>query len=172
MGVEALHPRRQGTLEERGVIGMFAKAAKLGALGALLGMVVGVLIVIAGGFARGGSLGLPPALLAACGSEAGALLAHMLVSGLFGIVPMAGVVIYEIDSWGLLKQAAVHYATYTAAFAIVGLAVGWVETPADLALVAGVFLAGHGIIWTIMYARCKAATEELNALLQEARQTA
>ena len=151
---------------------MVAKAVKMGALGFLMGMVVGVLIVVAVGFARGGSLGLPPVLLAATGSEAGALLAHMLLSGLYGIVPMAGVVIYEIDSWGLLKQAVVHYASYTAAFAIVGFAAGWMETPADMALMAGIFLVGHCIIWTIMYARYKAATKELNALLQEARQGA
>ena len=151
---------------------MAAKALKLGAFGFLLGMVVGVLIVIAAGFAHGGPLWLPPTLLAATGSESGALLAHVLLSGAFGFVPWAGVVFYEIDSWGLLKQAAVHYASYTAAFAVVGFAAGWVETPADMALMAGIFLVGHSIIWTIMYLRYKAATEELNALLRETRQAA
>lgn len=152
------------------MIEMAAKALKLGAIGFLLGMVVGVLIVIALGFARGGSLALPPVLLNATGSEAGALLAQMLLSGVFGFVPWAGIVFYEIDSWGLLKQAVVHYASYTAAFAVVGLVAGWIETPADMALVAGIFLVGHSIIWTIMYLRYKAATKELNTLLQESRQ--
>ena len=151
---------------------MAAKALRLGALGFLLGMVVGVLIVVSIGFARGGSLELPPALLAATGSESGALLAHMLLSGVFGFVPWAGVVFYEMDSWGMLKQAAVHYASYTAAFALVGFAAGWVESPVDMALVAGIFLVGHCIIWTIMYLRYKAATDELNVLLQEARRSA
>lgn len=151
---------------------MAAKALKLGALGALLGMVVGVVIVISIGFAHGGTLVLPPTLLAATGSEAGALLAHMLLSGVFGFVPWAGIVFYEIDSWGLLKQAVVHYLSYTAAFAVVGLAAGWVETPADMALIAGIFLVGHGIIWTVMHLRCKAATKELNTLLKESRQGA
>lgn len=44
----------------------------------------------------------------------------------------------------------------------------WVKMP----LMAGLFLVGHGIIWTIMHLRCKAATEELNVLLQESRQRA
>ena len=151
---------------------MVAKAVKLGALGLLMGMVIGVLIVIFIGFAGGGALGLPPTLLAACGSESGALLAQMLISGIFGIIPMAGVVIYEIDSWGLLKQAVVHYVSYTAAFMVIGLAAGWVETPVDMAIMAGIFLVCHGIIWVIMYTRYKAATEELNVLLQETRQAA
>ena len=85
---------------------MIAKAFKLGAIGCLLGMIVGVVIVIAKGFATGGGeLVLPDSLVAATGSESGALLAHMLISGAFGAIPWAGIVIYEIDSWGLLKQA-------------------------------------------------------------------
>ena len=150
---------------------MVAKALKLGALGMLGGMVVGVLIVVSVGFARGGSLAtaLPPTLLAACGSESGALLAQMMISGLYGAIPMAGVVIYDLDSWGLLKQAVVHYASYTAAFMLFGLMAGWVETPADMALMAGIFLVGHCIIWLVMYARYKAQAKELNALLLEAR---
>ena len=151
---------------------MVAKAVKLGAFGFLLGMIIGVLIVVSVGFARGGALALPAALLAATGSESGALLAHMLISGLYGFVPFAGVVFYEIDSWGLLKQAAVHYASYTVAFMLIGSAAGWMETLADMALMAGIFLVGHCIIWLIMYARYKAATEELNELLQESRQSA
>ena len=150
---------------------MVAKAVKLGMIGVLAGMVVGVLIVVSVGFAHGGQLVLPPALLAMTGSESGALLAQMLLSGVYGFVPMAGVVIYEIDSWGLLKQAAVHYASYTLAFMVVGTFAGWVETPAGMGIMAGIFLVGHCIIWCIMYARYKAATKELNALLQESRQT-
>lgn len=148
---------------------MVAKAVKLGALGSLLGMVTGVFIVIAMGFAHGGSITLPSNLLEATGSEAGALLAQVVISGLYGFVPMAGVVIYEIDSWGLLKQAVVHYVSYTVAFMLFGWFAGWVETPADMALMAGIFLVCHCIVWLIMYARYKAETNELNALLQKAK---
>ena len=150
---------------------MIAKTLKLAGFGFLLGMVVGALIYIEAGFANGGSLDMPNfPLYALTGSEAGALLAQMLLSGAFGMVPMAGVMFYEIDSWGLLKQAVVHYATYTAAFLLVGCAVGWIEpTLADMGLMAGAFAVGHAIIWAIMYTRYKAETRELNALLQETK---
>ena len=153
---------------------MIAKAFKLGAIGFLLGMIVGVVIVIAKGFATGGGeLVLPDSLVAATGSESGALLAHMLISGAFGAIPWAGIVIYEIDSWGLLKQAVVHYVTYTVAFLVIGVGAGWFEpTFADLGPMAGIFLVCHCIIWTIMYLRYKAETKELNTLLQEASQNA
>ena len=145
---------------------------KLAAIGFVLGMLAGAFVVIGIGFANGGSLMLPGSLLAATGSEAGALLAQMLVSGVFGAIPMAGVVFYEIESWGLLKQAVVHYATYTAAFAIIGIGVGWIKTSTDVALVAGIFAICHAIIWVVMYLRYKSEAEQLSALIQEAKQSA
>lgn len=148
---------------------MGAKITRLGALGFLMGMVMGVLMVAIPGLAHGNELSLPDALLKATGGEASALLAHMLISGVYGIIPMAGVVIYDIDSWGLLKQAVVHYLSYTVAFVVIARVAGWFESPADLALTAGIFLVCHCIIWLIMYLRCKAETEQLNALLQQVR---
>ena len=115
---------------------------------------------------------MPPVLLSATGSEAGALLAQMLVSGAFGAIPMAGVAFYRIDSWGLLKQAIVHFATYTVAFVIIGLGVGWIEPiPFDIAVVVGVFAICHAIIWFIMYSRYRAEAKELSMLLQKAKQS-
>ena len=149
---------------------MAAKTLKLAGFGFLLGMVVGVLMVVVGGFADGGDLQLPQRLLAATGSEAGALLAHMLLSGVYGAVPMAGVMFYEIDSWGLLRQAAVHYVSYTLAFLLVGLVVGWIgPDPLEMGIVAAVFLVFHCIIWFVMHSRYKAETAELNELLHEVK---
>jgi hypothetical protein len=152
---------------------MAAKTLKLAGFGFLMGMVVGAFIFVAIGFANGGSLDRPGSTLyALTGSGAGALLAQMLISGVYGAIPMAGVMFYEIDSWGLLKQAVVHYATYTVAFLVIGISVGWVEpTLTGIALIAGIFLICHCIIWLIMYARYKAETKELNVLLQEKKQT-
>ena len=148
---------------------MVATTLKRAGFGFLLGMVVGVFIIIGMSFGAGGSIVVPHKLLALTGSEAGALLAHVLISGLYGAIPWAGITFYEMDSWGLLKQAVVHYASYTAAFLILGYAAGWVETPADMAFVAGIFAVGHAIIWAIMYTRYKAEAKELNELLQEAK---
>jgi tryptophan synthase alpha subunit len=148
---------------------MVAATLKRAGFGFLLGIVSGVFIVIGLSFASGGSITLPQRLLAMTGSEAGALLAQVLISGVYGAIPMAGVTFYELDSWGLLKQAVVHYASYTAAFLLVGYAIGWVETVSGMALVTAIFAVGHAIIWAIMYIRYKAATQELNELLQKAK---
>lgn len=149
---------------------MVAITLKRAGFGFLLGMIVGVFIVIGMSFGAGGSIVVPHKLLVLTGSEAGALLAQVLISGAYGAIPMAGVTFYDLDSWGLLKQAVVHYLSYMVAFLLFGYMAGWVETPADMAFVAALFAVSHAIIWTIMYMRYKAETKELNELLQEAKQ--
>lgn len=150
---------------------MAAKALKLAGLGFLMGMAMGVFILVAIGLANGGTLSYPEPLLAITGSEAGALLAHTLLSGVYGAIPMAGVVLYELDSWGLLKQAVVHYLSYTVAFMVIGVLAGWISpSPADIGIVAGIFMVGHAIIWFVMFTRYKKETEQLNVLLEKAKQ--
>ena len=152
---------------------MVATTLKRAGFGFLLGMIVGVLFVVLEGFGNGGALSLPPVFIMATGSEAGALLAHMLVSGAFGAIPMAGVGFYEIESWGMLKQALVHYATYIVAYLVIGGAAGWFPlTLPVIGIIAGSMAVGHAIIWLIMYSRYKAEVNELDLLLDKARQRA
>ena len=139
--------------------------------GFVLGMVAGVFVVIGMSFGSGnGSLVLPSKLLAITGSEAGALLAHVLISAAFGIVPIVGTLLHELDSWGLLKQAVVHFASYTIAFICLGLAFGWVEpTLANMGIMAGIFAVCHCIIWLIMYNRYRSEVKQLNELLSKTK---
>ena len=149
---------------------MIARMLKRAGFGFLLGIVMGVFVVIGRGFASGGSIILPQKLLDMTGSEAGALFAQVLISGVYGTIPMAGTTFYELDSWGMPKQAVVHYASYTVAFMLFGYVAGWVETVSVMAQMAGIFAVGHVTIWTIMYIRYKAETKELNELLQKTKQ--
>ena len=139
--------------------------------GFVFGMLVGVLVAIAVSFAHGQeTLILPDTLLRLGSGQAGALLIQMLASGAFGIIPMSGTIIYEFDSWGMLKQAVVHYVSYTIPFLCLGVFLGWFEpTAADLCLTAGMFAVGHCIIWLIMYARYRTEVKKLNTLLSESK---
>ena len=150
---------------------MAARLLKRTACGFVLGMVVGALMVVAISFVSGnGSLVLPEKLLKMTGSEAGALLAQMLVSGAYGAIPMAGTLLYELDSWGLLKQAVVHYASYTVAFMCFGIAAGWIEpTLDDISVMTGIFAVCHCIIWLIMYNRYRSEVKRLNELLAKTK---
>ena len=71
---------------------MVAKTLKRAALGFLLGMVFGAFISIFCGLAFcGGELFISNVLRTATGSEAGAMLAQMLASGVYGAIPFAGI---------------------------------------------------------------------------------
>ena len=139
--------------------------------GFVFGMLVGVFVAIAVSFAYGQeTLILPDTLLRLGSGQAGALLIQMLASGAFGIIPMSGTIIYEFDSWGMLKQAVVHYVSYTIPFLCLGVFLGWFEpTAADLCPTAGMFAVGHCIIWLIMYARYRTEVKKLNTLLSESK---
>lgn len=148
---------------------MLKTALKRAGVGFLAGMVAGALMVVIEGYAySNGSLVLPDRLVAWTGSEAGALLAQMLASGAFGAIPMAGTVLYDIDSWSMLKQALVHFLSYTVAFILIGCSIGWISPSlADVGAVALAFAICHLAIWLIMYARYKSQVRELNELLLE-----
>ena len=152
---------------------MAAKLINRALVGFVLGMLAGVLATIIVSLTNDqGMLTLPGVLLRLTGSEAGALLAQMLFSGLYGIIPMAGTIIYEFDSWGMLKQAVVHYVSHTAAFLALGVLLGWFSpTPADLGIVTGSFAICHCIIWLIMYSRYRSEVKKLNELLTKAKAT-
>lgn len=147
---------------------MAAKAVRRAALGFVVGMAVGNVIAALFGMASGeGGLPFSDALLARAGSGAAALLAQTMLSGALGAVAMAGVCLYDSDTLGLLQAAAIHYAAYTAAFAPIALALGWIETPVDLAMMALMFAITHTCIWFAMNERYKAQVAELNGLLRD-----
>ena len=147
---------------------MAAKAVRRAALGFVVGMAVGNVIAALFGMAPGSS-GLPfsNVLLARAGSGSAALLAQTMLSGALGAVAMAGVCLYDSDTLGLLQAAAVHYAAYTAAFAIVAQLLGWIETPFDMLMMALMFAVVHTCIWLAMNERYKAQVAELNGLLRD-----
>lgn len=150
---------------------MAGKVVNRALLGFVLGMLAGVFAAIAVSFAAGeGTLILPDTLNKLGGNQVGALLLQMLVSGLFGIIPMVGTIVYEFDSWGMLEQAVVHYVSYTLPYLCLSSFLGWAgPNSGDPFLTAGLFAMCHGIIWLIMYARYRAEVKTLNELLSKTK---
>ena len=126
-----------------------------------------IMLLIVSYMQNGGKVLIPQYLLDMAGSEANALLVQMAVSGLYGAICMAGVALYDIESWGLLKTPIVHYLICTASFFVIGLKMGWVGlNAADFGIVAGVFTVVYFIIWMIMYTRYRSEVKELNDMIQ------
>ena len=145
---------------------------KRAAIGFLVGMAVGDVIAFACATASGASSPfVSEALLARAGNEVDALLMQTVLSGVIGAIDFAAVGLYDLESWGLLKTAVVHYLICVAAFVPVALFLGWIDFDAvALGVTASALAVGYAVIWAIMYARYKVEVNELNELLEDVEQ--
>lgn len=144
---------------------MFWKTLKRAGLGFLLGTNVGSLIAFITSSA-GGPI-VSPLLIAAAGSESTAMFVQSLLSGVLGAAAFAGVSLYEIEEWGMLKIAVVHFAIIEAVTVPIELSLGWAESAKDVLIIAGMQAAAYFVIWLIMNEKYKAEVRKLNALLEQ-----
>ncbi len=72
---------------------------------------------------------------------------HLIMSGILGLIAMGGSVVYDIESWGLLKATSTHYILVMLDFVIVATALGWVTSIIEMM----VFLAGMTIIYAMIW---------------------
>ena len=147
---------------------MAGRIAKLAGIGFFMGMMIGVIMLLIVSYVQtGGKTLISQYLLDMAGSEANALLLQMAASGVYGAICMAGVALYEIESWGLLKTPIVHYLICTVSFCLIGSSMGWISlNAADIGIVAGTFAVVYLIIWVIMYRRYRSEVDELNEMIR------
>ena len=132
-------------------------------IGFLAGMAVGILI---SWMTSGGGPIVTGKASALFGSAPLAVVMMLLLSGLLGAVSMAGTATYEIECWPVALSAAVHYLMIAAVYTPIALLLGWVERPAELAVMLGIMLAVYLVIFVIMYFRYRAEVRKLNELLE------
>lgn len=146
---------------------MLAQTLKRALSGFVLGMAVGNLIAALTGHPDIVS----PALLERAGSLSAALLWQTILSGVIGAAGFGGMVLYEIERWPLRLTDAVHNALVLAVFLPCALVLGWINTAAEVLIMAGIMSAAHYVVFLIMCARYRAQVRELNELneLRKAR---
>ncbi|MCR5405404.1 MAG: DUF3021 domain-containing protein [Lachnospiraceae bacterium] len=81
-------------------------------IGFMVGMVIGVVFWMLSGHALGES-------------DNATLILHLVGSGLLGMLSMGGAVVYDIESWGLLKATVFHYITCMIAFSLASALLNW-----------------------------------------------
>ncbi len=123
-------------------------------IGALIGMMIAVMIYVLGGYSEP----KPPRL---------ELLFQVIGSALLGAVNMGATVIYEIESWSILRVTATHYALSFGSFIVCNLLLGWFKAD-EMLIVFILFTAVYFLIWLIMFLigkrRVKILNEELDLL--------
>ena len=109
-------------------------------------------------------------LLAMTGGLAPALLAQTLLSGVLGTVSFAGVSLYDVEHWPLLRIAVVHYLIIEAAYMPIAFALGWLVSAREALIWMAFSAVAYLIIFLIMWAIHRAQIRELNRMQQQYQQ--
>ncbi len=96
---------------------------------------------------------------------------EILTGGLLGFIGNGSSVIYEIESWSILRVTATHFVIAFSAFFIIGLFNGWLTPQINLenAIVTGCVLIVYIAIWLIQYFIYKKEVREINIGLKQLR---
>ena len=116
---------------------MLFKTLKRTGFGFILGMAVGNLIAALTGHPNVVS----PQLLEMAGSLSAALLIQTLFSGVIGGVAWAGISLYDIERWSLLRAVSVHYTIIIAVFLPLAYYLGWYDGVIGALILAGLTVA-------------------------------
>ena len=95
-----------------------------------------------------------------------ALIIHLVVSGLLGMICMGSSIVYDFDSWGLLKATIVHYVACMVSFTAASTLLSWFPTWKSFAAMAAIMTLIYAGIWigeTIHWKKTiKGLNEQLN----------
>ena len=138
--------------------------------GAPIGLAISTLITIAISAFVGDGLYHPvvPELAAACGGELNAVLAQAACSLLYGAGWGAASVIWQLESWSLLRRSAVHLIVCSAVTFPIAYLMRWMRHSIGGVLAYfGIFFAVYVIIWLAQYAAIRRQIRQMNDKMRD-----
>ncbi len=129
------------------------KAVFMSTLGFSLGLMIGAVMYVI--FASDAEM-----------SNRGALMAQLIGSGIYGAIAMGGTVVYEIESWSLLRATLTHYITTFASFFVAAFSLKWFDGLGML-IAFLLFSAAYFVVWIIQYITWKQEIRKINEELSE-----
>ncbi len=97
-----------------------------------------------------------------------AIILQTVLSGLFGMVALGGMCVYDIEQWSLLRASVIHCALILITYLIVGLILYWFSFDLITILIAsGIIIFVYFMIWLVMYTIWKKGIREMNTLMEE-----
>lgn len=138
-------------------------------LGAPVGMAISyfITILISLAVADGNYYPVVPDLIADCGSEMNAVLLQTLFSLLYGAVWGGASVIWDMESWSLLKMTLLHLVICSIVTFPVAYFMQWMpHNIAGFLFYFGTFLTIYLIIWISQYQSIKRRIDQINHKIQ------
>ena len=141
-----------------------------GALGFPIGIAIGYVITICISLVWAGGYYSPcvPELAEALGSEIGAVALQALLCGLLGVGFAASSVIWEMESWSLVRQTGVYF--FIISLIMLPIAYWMEHSVAGVLGYFGVFVLIFAVIWGIQFAIGKRNVKKMNEKISEEKQ--
>ena len=93
------------------------------------------------------------------------VVAHIVCSGIMGLVGNGGAIVYDLESWGIIKATFIHFSVTFMTMIAISEILGWFPHEILVFVFLG-FTAVYVIIWLIEYAIGKKQVKELNRDLE------
>lgn len=148
---------------------MKKKVLLRGVFGFPLGIAIGYVITILISLKWGQGYYSPcvPELIDRMGSEINAVIVQTVLCGLLGVAFGASSVIWEIDSWSIVKQTGVYFAITSIVMLPFAYVMFWMEHSVKGFLsYFGIFAAIFIFIWLIQYLIGKYTVTKMNSKLK------
>lgn len=136
------------------------------AYGVLLGQIVLILISIGEG--DGKFYCVVPTILALSGSELSAVILQTFFTGLIGAVFAAATIIFELESWSLLKQFTIHFLITSIVWVPIAYFFWMPDNGFGIMICLGSFAITYMINWIVQYAASKKDVDEINRKIRSA----
>jgi len=133
---------------------MKKKAIQRGLLGFPIGISIGhiITIIISLFLGSGNYYPIPPELISAVGSEIGAVVIQVVLSGLFGASCAAASVIWEIEDWSIAKQTGIHFSIISMIMLPIAYFAHWIpRSLVGFLMYFGAFVTIFVVVWVIHY---------------------
>ena len=135
---------------------IWKKAVVLGAIGMILGIFVGTgFWLFLSGDASGASDG------------SGAMIVHLLLSGVLGMVANGSSAIYEIEEWGIVRATVTHFVITMGTYYTIAFSLGWFSpTDPDCWIMSGILVFVYFMIWLLQSLIFKHKVKRMNEELR------
>ena len=147
---------------------MKKEVAKRAVLGFIYGVFIGQTILILESLMMrdGNFYAVSNSLLELAGTKIAAVIIQYFLTGIIGLTFAATTVIFEMDSWSLLRQSITHFIITSIVMYVAGFLCGWFpHTVASTLIWFGVFVFVYLIFWICFSLYYKNKVKKINEAL-------
>lgn len=135
-------------------------------LGIAIGFVITIMISVCIG--DGDFYPVTPELLETMGNELNAIILQTVLCGIMGTGFAMASVIWEIDSWSLVKQTGIYFSVACIVMLPIAYVANWMKhSVSGVITYVGIFVVIFLIVWLIQYFTWKSKIKKMNNSIQK-----